>query len=140
MAARGPNSDIEYNSYSIALVAVLNRRASCSLARIRGMGRYTFPAFTTATTPRYVVLWDLHWHVLDCQRLEPAADLSGAMAETIDRLAGEGWEAEATPEYGFVFVRREAERRLLMLTPRDPYNTEQQSFSPFASAGKEPQG
>jgi hypothetical protein len=95
------------------------------------MGRYTFPAFNTAPTPRYVVLWDLHWHVLDCQRLEPAADLSGAMAAAIERLEGEGWQAEATPEYGFVFIRREGDRRLLMLTPRDPYETTAQSFNPF---------
>jgi hypothetical protein len=33
------------------------------------MGRYTFPAFNTATTPRYVVLWNLQWHVIACQRL-----------------------------------------------------------------------
>lgn len=30
-------------------------------------------------------------------RLEPAADLSGAMAASIARLASEGWQAEATP-------------------------------------------
>jgi len=57
---------------------------------IRGMGRYTFPAFNTTPTPRCVVLWNLHWHVLDRQRREPAADLSGAMAATIERLKGEG--------------------------------------------------
>jgi hypothetical protein len=38
---------------------------------------------------------------------------------------------EGSAEYGFVFVRREAERRLLMLTPRDPYDTTSQSFNPF---------
>ena len=32
---------------------------------------------------------------------------------------------------GFVFIRRETERRLLMLTPRDPYNSALQSFDPF---------
>jgi hypothetical protein len=95
------------------------------------VGRYQFPAFNPATTPRYVVLWDLYWHVLECQRLEPAADLSGAMAATIERLTSEGWEAEATPEYGFVFIRRGSERRLLMLTPRDPYDDTPQSFNPF---------
>jgi len=102
------------------------------------MGRYTFPAFNKAPTPRYVVVWDLHWHVLEYQRLEAAADLSGTMAATIDRLASEGWEPEATPEYGFVFIQREGKRRLLMLTPRDPYSTEPQSFNPFgpnAAAG-----
>ncbi len=61
------------------------------------------------------------------------ADLSGAMAATIERLSGEGWQAEATPEYGFVFIRRETERRLLALKPRDPYDTTAQSFSPFRS-------
>ena len=49
-------------------------------------------------------------------RLEPAVDLSRAMAATLERLASDGWIAEATPEYGFVFIRREDERRLLMLS------------------------
>jgi len=51
------------------------------------MGRYTFPAFNRAPTPRYVALWDLQWQLIDCQRLEPAADLSGAMAATIEGLS-----------------------------------------------------
>jgi hypothetical protein len=56
------------------------------------MARYTFPAFDKASTPRYVVLWDLQWHVIECQRLEPAADLSGAMAAAIERLEVDGWQ------------------------------------------------
>ena len=95
------------------------------------MGRYRFPAFNTASAPRYLVVWDLHWHVLDCRRLEPAADLSGAMTNAIDRVAADGWQAETTPEYGFVFIRNGADRRLLMLTPRDPRCTAAQSFNPF---------
>jgi len=75
----------------------------------------------------------MHWQVIECQRLGPAADLSGAMAATIERPSGEGWQAEATPEYGFVFIRRETERRVLALKPRDPYDTTAQSFSPFRS-------
>jgi hypothetical protein len=55
------------------------------------------------------------------------------MAATIERLAGEGWQPEATPEYGFVFIRSGTDRRLLMLTPKDPYSTAPQSFSPFRS-------
>jgi hypothetical protein len=81
-------------------------------------------------------VWDLHWHVLECQRREAAADLSGAMAAAIERVAGEGWQAEATPEYGFVFIRCAGERRLLMLTPGDPYSTMAQSFNPFAPRAK----
>jgi hypothetical protein len=95
------------------------------------MSRYRFPAFNTSNRPRYVVVWDLHWQILECRRLEPAADLSVAIQAAIARLQDEGWQAEATPEYGFAFIRRETERRLLMLTPRDPYSTTAQSFSPF---------
>ena len=103
------------------------------IAENPAMGRYTFPAFKKASTPRYVVVWDMHWHILECQRLEPAANLSGAMAAAIERLQGEGWQPEGGIEYGFVFIRRETDRRLLMLTPRDPYDTTSQSFSPFRS-------
>jgi hypothetical protein len=39
------------------------------------MARYTFPAFDKMTTARYVVLWHLQWHVIESDRLEPAADL-----------------------------------------------------------------
>jgi hypothetical protein len=95
------------------------------------MGRYRFPAYNKAPTPRYVVVWSMHWQVIECQRLEPAADLSGAMTATIERLEAEGWQAEGAAEYGFVFIRREAERRLLSLTERDPYDTTSQSFDPF---------
>jgi hypothetical protein len=104
------------------------------------MGRYTFPAFARATTGRYLVVWDLQWRLIECQRLEPAADLSGAMAATIARLSGEGSQAEATPEYGFVFIRRGSERRLLMLTPRDPLSTDAQSFNPFRAPAHPDQG
>jgi len=103
-----------------------------TLATIGRMGRYTFPAYNKTAAPRFVVLWDLHWRVLECHRIEPAADLSGAMVAAIDRLASDGWEAEGTAEYSFAFVRRDGERRLLMLSPRDPYNTTVQSFSPFS--------
>jgi hypothetical protein len=37
------------------------------------------------------------------------------------------------PRFGFSFIRRDGERRLLMLTPRDPYDTRSQSFNPFRS-------
>jgi hypothetical protein len=93
------------------------------------VSRYTFSYFV-ASTPRYVVVWDLQWQLIDCQPLEPATDLSGAMAAAIELLEDDGWRAEATPEYGFVFVHKSGERRLL--TPRDPHSTAAQSFSPFS--------
>ena len=120
-----------WRAYSSLMTPSTGWTARLAVATIPPMGRYTFPAFKTATTPRYIVLWDLQWRLLDCQYLEPAADLSGAMETTIGRLEVDGWQAEATPKYGFVFIRRNADRRLLMLTPRNPYSTTEQSFSPF---------
>jgi len=29
------------------------------------MGRYTFPAFNKSLTPRYVVVWDLQWALIE---------------------------------------------------------------------------
>ena len=95
------------------------------------MGRYQFPAFVRANTPRYLVVWSLHWEVIERDRLEPGSDLQAAMAAIIGQLRGVGWQIEGEPDYGFVFVNRAGERRLLMLTPRDPYSTTLQSFSPF---------
>ena len=63
----------------------------------------------------------------------PGADLPAGMAAAIEQLTTEGWAAEATPEYGFVFIRSGTDQRLLMLTPRDPYSTAMQSFSPFVA-------
>ena len=95
------------------------------------MARYRFIALNKATSPRYLVVWDLAWKLIDCRRLPPACDLGMAMTAAIARLAGGGWEPEGETDYGFVFIRREGERRLLMLTPRDPNNQTLQSFDPF---------
>jgi hypothetical protein len=76
-------------------------------------------------------VFGLQWQVIESHRLDAAADLSGAMTAAIERLAADGWEIEAEPRFGFAFIRRDGERRLLMLTPRDPRDTTAQSFSPF---------
>jgi hypothetical protein len=42
------------------------------------------------------------------------------MEATIERHRDDGWQSETDAQYGFTFIRRNDERRLLMLTPRDP--------------------
>jgi hypothetical protein len=97
----------------------------------RNMGHYRHQVYAKDTTPRSVAVFGLQWQVIESQRLEPTADLYGAMTAAIERLAAEGWEAEDEPRFGFVFIRRDGERRLLMLTPRDPHDTRPQAFNPF---------
>jgi hypothetical protein len=99
------------------------------------MSRYRFIAYENDTQPPYIVLRGLQWQVIASQRLEPTADLSAAMTAAIQRLAAAGWQAEGGADYGFVFIRRDGQRRLLMLTPRDPFSHTAQSFSPFRDGG-----
>jgi hypothetical protein len=95
------------------------------------MPRYHPHLFDQATTSRYLIVWDLQWQVIECVQLEPRADLHAALRVTIERLQRDGWYPEGTTEFGFVFLNRNNERRLLMLTARDPAGTMPQSFSPF---------
>jgi hypothetical protein len=95
------------------------------------MGRYRHQVYTNDTRPRWVAVFGLQWQVIESHRLEPAADLSGAISAAIERLAAKGWQIEAEPRFGFTFIRRDGERRLLMVTPKDPHDNRPQSFSPF---------
>ena len=76
------------------------------------MARYRFTAYQNDSRPRYIVVLGPQREIIDCQRLDPAADLSGTMAATIERLAADGWQAESSAKYGSVFVHRAGERRL----------------------------
>jgi hypothetical protein len=95
------------------------------------MGRYVDHVYRNDTWPRWLVIHDLQWKVLESQRLEPDTDLPAAMRASIERLAAEGWVIEAPPKYAFCFIRRDGVRRLLTLTPRDPFDRTPTSFNPF---------
>lgn len=101
------------------------------------MDRYRHQVYAKTTTPRWIAVFGLQWQGIESQRLEPGTDLQDAMAASIERLAGQGWQIEAEPRFGFAFIRRGADRRLLMLTPRDPQHTRPQSFKPFHAVGGE---
>src|ERR1700735_5851550 len=95
------------------------------------MARYHHDIYASAKTPRYLVLFDLQWQIIECERLEPSIDLRSAMAPIIDRLVNDGWKLESTIRFGFVFLNRNSVRRLLILTERDPLDRRPQTFSPF---------
>ena len=95
------------------------------------MVRYHHNVYAISGRANYLVLFDSQRRIIESLRLEPRTDLHRAMTDTIGRLTDEGWQFEATPEFGFVFLNREGIRRLLILTERDPYETRPQTFSPF---------
>jgi hypothetical protein len=95
------------------------------------MGRYRHQVYALAKTPRFCVIFNLQWQVIESVKLAPVTNLARAMSAAIERQSRDGWLAENNHEFGFVFLRRDAERRLLILTERDPYDMRPQSFSPF---------
>jgi hypothetical protein len=97
------------------------------------MARYHHNVYAKSKAPRYVVLFDLQWKIIESQRLEPSTDLRPAMIAAIDRLTAECWQPEGTPDFGFVFLNRGGIRRLLILTERDPCDLRPQAFSPWSS-------
>ena len=78
------------------------------------MARYRHNVYAKAKTPRYVVLYDLQWQVVEYRRLEPASDLGRAMSTATQGLIEAGWHPESAAQFGFVFLNREGVRRLLI--------------------------
>jgi hypothetical protein len=115
----------EYWMDAVARVGLDSRHGPLRMVRCR------FTAYVNDTWPRCIILCDSQRLLLDCGRLERTAGLSGAMAATIRPVASEGWEAESDAAYGFVFIRCDNERHLLVLTPLDPNGPRPQRFSPF---------
>jgi hypothetical protein len=107
-------------------------------ATIGPMGRTHRNAFARSSARHYVVIWDLQWQVIDCRRLGCGSDLRAALVELVERLEPDGWKAEGSAKFGFVFVTRAGERRLVAITGRDPFSATVQSFSPFGARRPQP--
>lgn len=100
----------------------------------RCMRRHLCHAFANDGSTRYIVLWSLQWEVIEWRQVMSGIDHREAMRDAIEAAGREGWEPEAAPAFGFVFLRRAGDRRLLMLTPRDPRDAALQAFNPFRAA------
>jgi hypothetical protein len=62
----------------------------------------------------------MHRNPIACEAVPTGADLREALRAALAQCAQEGWQAEGDGAYGFVFLARGAERRLLNLTSADP--------------------
>jgi hypothetical protein len=95
------------------------------------MARTRRNVFAASGEQHYIVIWDLQWRVIDCLRPRPGTDLRAALADAIVRLERDGWIQQNPADFGFAFVTRSNERRLVTITVRDPLDRSTQSFSPF---------
>jgi hypothetical protein len=97
------------------------------------MSRARRNVFGASSAQHYIVTWNLQWQIIDVAQPPRGADLRAALANAVARLEHEGWSPEIAAEFGFTFVSRAGERRLVMITARDPFASTAQSFSPFDS-------
>jgi hypothetical protein len=95
------------------------------------MGRVRRSTFAVSGAQHYIVVWDLQWRIIDVARPLRGGDLRAALAAAMLRLEQDGWVREGAEDFGFAFISRAGERRLVMITARDPHAAAAQSFSPF---------
>jgi hypothetical protein len=72
--------------------------------------------------PHWLTVSDLHRKLISSAAIASGADLRAAMQTALALCATEGWQPENDGAYGFVFIARGSERRLVNLTPADPSN------------------
>jgi hypothetical protein len=95
------------------------------------MRRARHDLFRKTSRRRYVVLWDVLWRLIECVEIPAHSDPRSGFLEAIDRCRTQGWQAEGSAQFGFVFLSRGADRRLLVLTERNPSDGGEQAFSPY---------
>ena len=84
------------------------------------MSRRRLDPLTDNGRPHWLTVADLHRNLITCEALPAGADLRGVLRDKLAQCAAEGWQAENDGAYGFVFVAKGTERRLVNLTPADP--------------------
>jgi hypothetical protein len=70
--------------------------------------------------PRWLVVWDMQFRLLDSTELAPCTDLAAVMAQTAQRWQQEGWTVESDARYGSFFCHRAGMRRLIAISAADP--------------------
>ena len=70
--------------------------------------------------PHWLVVSDIHRNLLSSTSLPGGSDLRATLREVLLTYASNGWQAEGNGAYGFVFLARGSERRMVNLTPMDP--------------------
>jgi hypothetical protein len=84
------------------------------------MARHRHDPLAATSRPHWLTVSDMHRTAIACEAVPTGADLQEALRVALAQCATEGWQAEGDGAYGFVFVTRGTERRLLNLTPLDP--------------------
>lgn len=87
------------------------------------MPRHHNDPLADTSRPHWLTLSDMHGTRVACETLPIGVDLREALRSALSQCALEGWQAESDGSYGFVFIAKGAERRLLNVTPANPFES-----------------
>jgi hypothetical protein len=70
--------------------------------------------------PRWLIVWDMQFNVLDSTELAPYTDLAEVMRGAAQRRRDEGWCVESDARFGSFFCHRDGMRVLVAISAADP--------------------
>jgi hypothetical protein len=74
----------------------------------------------TSPKPRWLIVWDMQFNVLDSTELAPYTDLAEVMQQAARLRREQGWSVESDARFGSFFCHREGSRVLIAISAADP--------------------
>lgn len=84
------------------------------------MARRRFDPLADTRRPHWLTISDSHLKLLTSEALPAGMNLRAVLRAALTHYAAQGWQAESDGAYGFTFIARGSERRLVNITPADP--------------------
>jgi hypothetical protein len=73
-----------------------------------------------SSKPRWLIVWDMHFQLLDSTELAPYTDPVQVLAQAVEQWRSQGWVIESDARYGSFFCHRAGVRRLIAISAADP--------------------
>jgi hypothetical protein len=70
--------------------------------------------------PRWLIVWDMQFNLLDSTELAPHTDLVAVMERTAQQRRDAGWCVESDARFGSFFCHRDGIRLLIAISAADP--------------------
>jgi hypothetical protein len=70
--------------------------------------------------PRWLIVWDMQFNLLDSTELAPFCDLVAVMERAAQQRRDAGWCVESDARFGSFFCHRAGVRLLVAISPADP--------------------
>jgi hypothetical protein len=82
--------------------------------------RDPYNPLSPSAKPRWLIVWDMQFNVLDSTELAPYTDLAEVMRQSAQRRCDEGWCVESDARFGSFFCHRAGVRVLIAISAVDP--------------------